>query len=213
MINVKDSTGKIKSKTFKLNVTAGATALENNSVISADTVVKGAKVTLTAKAAGGTAPYTYALMYKKASSSTWLKIGEKYTTVSTGSFKPGSAVPYDIMINVKDSTGKIKSKTFKLNVTAADTALKNTSSISAGSVAKGTKVTITASAQGGTAPYTYTMQYKKKSSSTWLTIGTENTSETSGSFKPGSAVPYEVQVIVMDSKGNKDTKTFDLTVS
>lgn len=57
-------------------------------------------------------------MYKKSSSSTWTKIGKKYGTASTGSFTPGSPVPYDIMINVKDSTGKIVSKTFKLNVTA-----------------------------------------------------------------------------------------------
>ena len=75
------------------------------------------RASLTAIAEGGTAPYTYALMYKKSTATSWSKIGTKYGTASTGSFKPGKAVPYDIMINVKDSTGKIKSKTFTLNVT------------------------------------------------------------------------------------------------
>jgi len=114
MINVKDSAGKIKSKTFRINVNG---PLKNTSTVSAESIRLGDSVTLNASAAGGTAPYTYALMYKKASSSTWIKIGTKYGTVSTASFKPGKAVPYDIMINVKDSTGKIKSKTFSLTVT------------------------------------------------------------------------------------------------
>ena len=91
--------------------------LKNKSYVSSTNITLGQKVKLTAVAEGGTEPYTYALMYKKATSSTWTKIGTKYGTEPTGSFKPGKAVPYDVKINVKDSTGKIKSKTFRLNVT------------------------------------------------------------------------------------------------
>ena len=114
MINVKDSTGKIKSKSFTLEVLP---KLTNTSTISASSVKLGTAVTLNASADGGIGPYTYALMYKKSSGTTWTKIGKKYGTESVGSFTPGKAVPYDIRINVKDSTGKIKTKNFTLEVT------------------------------------------------------------------------------------------------
>ena len=127
---------------------AASTPLVNNSTVSSTSVSVGDKVTLTAKASGGTAPYTYALLYKKSTSSTWSKIGEKYGTTSTGSFKPSKAVDYDVQINVKDSTGKIKSKTFSINVSPA---LTNTSTVSATKVSVGEKVTLNASATGGTA--------------------------------------------------------------
>ena len=126
--------------------------LVNNSTVSAETITLGEKVTLAAKAVGGTAPYTYALLYKKASSSTWSKIGEKYGTESTGSFKPGAAVPYDVMINVKDSTGKIVSKSFKITVNTGST-FKNTSTVLSLGLIYGEDLCVIPKAEGGTAPY------------------------------------------------------------
>ena len=206
---VKDSSGDTASKNFTLTVKAPEADLTNSSTVSATSVSVGTSVKLTAKATGGTAPYTYALMYKKSSSSTWTKIGTKYGTASTGSFKPGKAVPYDVMINVKDATGKIKSKTFKINVTGL---LTNTSTVSATSVSVGTSVKLTAKATGGTAPYTYALMYKKSSSSTWTKIGTKYGTASTGSFKPGKAVPYDIMINVKDSTGKVSSKTFKLTV-
>ena len=57
-VNVKDSNDVVVSKYFKLTVTS-ATALTNNSTISATEIAYGSSVTMTAKASGGTAPYTY----------------------------------------------------------------------------------------------------------------------------------------------------------
>ena len=166
--NYKNSTF-IKIDDFKIKGAAGSGAetyaeengfefiktefpLVNNSTVSAETITLGEKVTLTAKAVGGTAPYTYALMYKKASASTWSKIGEKYGTESTGSFKPGAAVPYDVMINVKDSTGKIVSKSFKITVNTGST-LKNTSTVLSLGLIYGEDLCVIPKAEGGTAPY------------------------------------------------------------
>ena len=212
MINVKDSTGKIVSKSFKINVSK-TKALTNNSTVSSENITLGEKVTLTAKAVGGTAPYTYALLYKKASSSTWSKIGEKYGTESTGSFKPGAAVPYDVQINVKDSTGKVVSKKFKITVNDTPKELTNNSTVSAETITLGEKVTLTAKAVGGTAPYTYALLYKKASSSTWSKIGEKYGTESTGSFKPGAAVPYDVQINVKDSTGKIVSKSFKITVN
>lgn len=194
-----------------VNVKASA-ALTNNSKISATSVTAGTKVTLTGKAAGGAGSYTYALMYKKHSASTWTKIGEKYTSVNTGSFTPKTATTYDVRIIVKDANGKTVKKDFTLEVKAAAKALTNKSTVSATEVTKGTKVTLTAKAEGGTAPYTYALMYKKSTSSTWTKIGTKYGTASTGSFKPGSATTYDIMINVKDSTGKVKSKTFTLTV-
>lgn len=188
----------------------GEIELMNQSYVSAETVKVGEKVDLYGVAYGGTAPYTYALMYRKAGSTTWTKIGTKYGTASSGSFKPGKAVPYEIMINVKDDTGKVKSKTFKLNVTGP---LKNTSTVSATTVKAGTTVTLNASATGGQGDYRYALMYKKSGSTTWTKIGTKYGTASTGSFKPGKKVPYDIMINVKDSAGTIKSKTFTLNVT
>ena len=208
-----DSKGTTSEKLLKFKATSQVVVpLANKSVISAAQVTKGSKVTLTAKAEGGTAPYYYALMYKKSTASTWTKIGEKYGTASTGSFKPSAAVDYDIMINVKDSSGKIVSKTYKLKVTEGVKELTNKSYISAAEVKKGTKVTLTAVAEGGTAPYYYALMYKKTTANTWTKIGEKYGTVSTGSFKPGSATTYDIMINVKDSTGKIKSKAFTLTV-
>ena len=54
---VKDPTDTVTTKGFTLKVNAAP--LKNNSTINASSVEAGKAVTLTAKASGGTAPYTY----------------------------------------------------------------------------------------------------------------------------------------------------------
>ena len=202
------------SKTFTAEGEDIVDPLTNNSTVSSTSVKVGQAVTLTGKASGGKAPYTYALLYKKSTSSTWSKIGEKYGSTTSGSFKPGSAVDYDVQINVKDAAGTVKSKKFTIKVSeAAPTALANTSKISATKVSAGTKVTLTGSATGGTSPYKFAYYYKKSTSANWTAIGTEFGTAKSASFTPKSATVYDLQVIVMDSKGNIETKTFALIVS
>ena len=215
-ISIKDSAGTVKAKTFTVKV-GNSDPLVNNSKVSSTSVSVGDKVTLTAKASGGTAPYTYALLYKKSTASSWSKIGEKYGTTSTGSFKPSKAVDYDVQINVKDSAGTIKSKKFTVKVSESGGTtggvLTNNSTVSSTSVAKGTKVTITGKASGGTSPYLYTYLYKKSSATTWTAIGSQYSSATSASFTPGSAVNYDVQVKILDGNGETVFKSFVIKVS
>ncbi len=183
--------------------------LFNISSVSSKSVAVGMKVTLEAKAIGGEGDCTYALMYKKSGSSTWTKIGKKYGTQSVGSFTPKTATTYDVMINVKDSTGKIKSKTFKVVV---DKNLRNLSYLDSNAVEIGSKVTLHAEAAGGTGPYTYKMQYKKQDKSTWTTIGSGYSTTNTGSFRPKSNILYDVKINVKDSTGTVKSKTFVLDV-
>ena len=182
--------------------------LKNVSTIETTATV-GEPITLNAKALGGTAPYTYALMYKKSTSDTWTKIGKKYGTQSTGSFIPGKAVKYDIMINVKDGTGKIKSKTFTVDV---KTPLKNKTTINAETVKVGEKIVLKGAASGGAAGYTYAFYYKKSKNSTWTEMKPAYTTK-SAAFKPGSATSYDVKSVVKDASGKTTKKVFTVKVT
>ena len=113
MIRVKDSTNKMVSKTFKVTVSE---ELKNNSTISTTQLIRGETLTLTGAAEGGSGEYKYAFYYKQASTTGWREIGELYGTATTATLKPSYLTEYDIMIRVKDSTGKIVSTTFKVNV-------------------------------------------------------------------------------------------------
>ncbi len=206
-IVVKDSEENIVSKEYLLTA---YDKLVNSSTVSAESVIAGNKVTLNAKASGGFGGYTYALMYKKTGSDKWTKIGTKYGTADTGSFVPKTVTTYDIMINVKDSGGNVKSKTFKLEVLPT---LKNKSTISAETVKVGQKVTLNGAASGGTGGYTYALMYKKHTSSTWVKIGQKYTDVSTGSFIPGKAVLYDVRIIVKDSSGKTVKKDFALNVT
>ncbi len=179
--------------------------LKNVSTIETTATV-GEPITLNAKALGGTAPYTYALMYKKSTSDTWTKIGKKYGTQSTGSFIPGKAVKYDIMINVKDGTGKIKSKTFTVDV---KTPLKNKTTINAETVKVGEKIVLKGAASGGAKGYKYAFYYKN---STWTEMKPAYTTK-SAAFKPGSATSYDVKSVVMDADGRTTEKAFAVNVT
>lgn len=110
-INVKDEygNGKVVSKDFKLTVTADSAALINNSTVTATSVTAGTKITLNAKASGGTAPYKYAYYYKNSTDSAWSKLvmedGSAYVESDSTKFTPKTAGTYYVRINVKDKNG------------------------------------------------------------------------------------------------------------
>ena len=214
-VSAKDSNGTVADKTLgPLTITISGLPLQNNSSLESDSITLGQTVTIKGAAKGYATPFRYAYYYKKSTSSSWTTIGSGFTTNTTATFKPGSAVDYDVKVKVSDSSGRIVAKALKVYVHPVQAqALENNSKLSSTSVAKGEKVTITGKASGGTSPYTYTYQYKKASSSTWTTIGDKYTDTTSASFKPGSGVPYVVRVIVKDKVGKTAKKDIDLNVS
>ena len=210
-ITVSDDSGHSVSRTTSLSVTS-VEALKNNSTISATTINFGSKVTLKGAASGGTSPYKYAFYYKKTTETNWSVIGTAFGSETSQTFSPSASTTYDIKITVKDSASKTSDKTFTLSVVKPQS-LTNNSTVEPKSAAVGAEVTLKGAASGGTAPYTYAYYYKKSSSSTWTKIGTEFSSTTTQSFKPGSETTYDVKISVKDVTGTVVTSTFTITAS
>ena len=180
--------------------------LVNSSTISGTKITLGDKLTVNAKASGGTGDYTYAVYYKKSSAEKW-STAQSYKANATISFKPAAAVKYDVCVKVKDSKGTIAKQYFTVTVTKE---LVNNSTVSATTVKKGSGVTVTAKATGGSGKYTYGIYYKKATSEKWTTAQSYGTN-TSVTIKPAAAVKYNICVKVKDSSGRIVKKYFDIT--
>ena len=95
---------------------AALDSFTNVSTISAEQIKLGEKVKVRGIAKGGSGDYQYAFYYKKASSTKWTRVLD-FSTVRAVNIKPTTAVTYDVLVKVKDSSGNIVSKTFTLRVT------------------------------------------------------------------------------------------------
>ncbi len=185
-----------------------AAELSNVSTVSSENISLGQKIKLHAEGTGGQGQHYYAIIYKKQSSDKWIQLVDKYGTQADASLKPTKAGVYNIMINVKDKDGTVKSKKFTLNVKSD--ALENTSSISADTVAAGTKVKLTAAAKGGSGSYKYAIMYKKHSSSSWIQLVPKYGTQSTASLTPGKVGVYDIMINVKDSAGTIKSKTFTL---
>ena len=185
-------------------------ALVNLSEIQSQQIVLGDTFRITAKAEGGTAPYTYAVYYKQKSQTTWTAAQSTYAPAITNPITPKAATTYIIRVKVKDSAGTIVNKDFTVNVTKA---LTNTSTISATSIPLGNSLTLTGSATGGTAPYTYAVYYKQKSQTTWTAAQSAYAATITNPVTPKAVTTYTIRVKVKDSAGTIVNKDFTVDVT
>ena len=188
-----------------LALKVNALPLSNTSKLSASTIVKGSSVKVTAASTGGTGTVKYAVDYQKTGGSSWTSV-QKYSTNRTVTITPASATKYSVRVRAKDSSGTVVTKVIPLTVTA-EIPLQNTSTVSSLTMSVGKPITITASAKGGKAPYTYTMSYKKHNSDQWKVIQYYKTN-TTVKITPASATPYDICVKVKDSTGKIVKKYF-----
>ena len=115
-VKAKDNAGNIAKLYFDLTVTANAkSTLVNTSTISSTSVKKGTALTLKVSATGGKKPYTYAVYIKKTTDSAWTT-KQNFATTSSVSVKFDTVATYDVCVKVKDSTGSIAKKYFKVKV-------------------------------------------------------------------------------------------------
>ncbi len=110
----------------------------------------------------------------------------------------------------KDSYAEEYAKKYRFPFKAIAAKIKNTSSVSSETVELGEGVTVTLGASGGTAPYKYSVLYKKSTGTKWSTL-VANTTDASVIFTPKVAVTYNVKIIAKDSSGKSVSKQFDVT--
>ncbi len=205
-VKVKDKNGTIAEKSF---VFTAAEPLVNSSTVNTTKLVLGNKLTMTGAASGGTAPYKYAFLYKRSTSSSWVTIGTAYDGTTSAGFTPTALATYDVKVNVKDSTGGVTAKTF--TVTTAD--LVNSSLINYSKVGVGTAVTLKGKASGGNSDYKYAFYFKRSTNTSWNTIGTAYDGTTSTTFTPTAQATYNFKISVKDAKGFVASKTFKMTAT
>ena len=111
---VKDSNGTLKSSVFTIDVMGEL--LVNNSTINATTVTLGNKLTITAKTTGGTEAFYYTYEYKAPDASKWTTIGKRNSTNTNASFTPASTGIYETRVYIKDASGFVTVKNFKVAV-------------------------------------------------------------------------------------------------
>lgn len=200
---VKDTkTGKTASKDLTVTV---KDPLVNTSTVSAESVVKGKTVTVTASAKGGKPEYLYSIFYKKSTDSKWTTV-QSLKATTTADITLTEVAAYDICVHAKDTEGTLEKKFFTVNATAP---LENTSKVSTTSVVAGDSLTITASAKGGAGDYRYAVYYKKTTATKWSTKQKFSTNKKI-TFTPGSAATYKLCVKVKDKDGTVVKKYFTI---
>ena len=172
---------------------------------SADTVVKGTAVTVTASCKDAV---SYAFYFKKSSSTKWTTVSS-FSSSSTATVKPTSAVKYDIKAVCKLTDGTTKEAQKQLNVVQP---LSTNAELSSDYVTKGQSLKIYARGAGGVGTRQYQYSMKKSGSTSWKII------EPFGSssyilYKTTASGTYDICVKVKDERGVIVKKNLTLTVA
>lgn len=112
MVRVRDSYGTVSEKRFSVVVKK---PLENRCTISAQKITKGEYFYLNGAADGGSGKYEYSYYCRKAGTTGWYTI-KSYSKDISAFYRPVAATDYEIMTRVRDSSGKVSEKYFKLTV-------------------------------------------------------------------------------------------------
>src|SRR5881275_1912263 len=152
-------------------------------------------VSFTGSASGGTSPYSYSWSFGDGSTGTGSSVTHTYA--STGSFT--------VVLTVKDSSSPQQTTTSQQSITVSGTppALTASFTYSPSSPQAGQQVTFTASASGGTTPYTFSWSFGDGSTGTGSSV-------THSYSSPGS---FTVTLTVKDSSSPQQTATSQNTVT
>lgn len=204
-------------------------ALENRSTLGPDVCYAGDIIDVYGQAIGGTEPYKFKYSVVHVLSGKVMPTPEGFVSDRKITVKLTEYGEYDVKVQVMDADGNTtpddylmeavalerplenKSYTIPGSLVSAASDMKNTSVINSDKVQIGDKVRIAASANGGTAPYTYAYYYKRSTNASWKKLGTEWGTNTSVAFAPTAAADYDIKVAVKDSTGQIVEKTFTVT--
>ncbi len=180
----------------------------NKSSLSADSVILGKSITVNCAAKEGTAPYTYAVYYRKAGTEKWTA-AQGYKENAQVKITPKAAADYEIRVFVKDASGKTARKNFTL---AVKKPFANTSKLNLDTIKLGEKVKVRCFAQNGEQPYKFSVMYKKSTAQKWVVLASNSTNNIFV-MKPGAAVKYDVLVTAKSPDGQTAKKTLTFTVT
>ncbi len=180
----------------------------NKSSLSADSVILGKSITVNCAAKEGTAPYTYAVYYRKAGTEKWTA-AQGYKENAQVKITPKAAADYEIRVFVKDASGKTARKNFTL---AVKKPFANTSKLNLDTIKLGEKVKVRCFAQNGEQPYKFSVMYKKSTAQKWVVLASNSTNNIFV-MKPSAAVKYDVLVTAKSPDGQTAKKTLTFTVT
>ena len=155
-LTVKDADNKtVTTNTCTVRLTAAMTVTTNKT--GTQNIVSGTAFTMQASVTGGTAPYKYQWQVAASNTETSYQNWAQYTNTFTYSFT-GSSQSY-IRVQVTDSNGLIAYSQPVLVVFKPGTPLSVTTDKTGTVTMQPGTLTATATAAGGTQPYTYQWQY------------------------------------------------------
>ena len=126
------------------------------------------------------------------------EVGTAYTTTAA------TVSGYTLKTTPSNATGTYTNGTTTVTyIYTQVTDIVNTSFVSQEAVV-GEKIVFKGSATGGSGEYQYAYYYRKTSDKTWTTAGTEWTSTTMVTAKPGTNTVYEVCIKVRDAKNTSN---------
>jgi len=210
-ITATSNNGKVATATVNVTSPVNTLKVSDFSTNKGTSAVVGTQVMLMASAEGGSGSYQYAFKVQSASNQ-WFTI-QNTSSKNTATWKASVAGQKTLYAYVKDSTGKVVSKTLSFNVTDSTSNLAVASfTASTGTSAKsGTKVTLSTTAKGGTGFYQYAFKVKS-ANGTWYTIQDTST-QSRATWTTGSTGTKTLYAYVKDSNGKVAQKTLTFTVN
>ncbi len=205
---IKGSTAESIAKTCHIPFSDKTAPAYSLTTITPSVCYAGSGVTVKAKGVDGTAPYQYAVYYRKSDSTVWNK-AQELSPNSTVTFTPKDAGSYIVKVRIKDGSGRITEQNTTIQVKKP---LTNDSVISARNIRVGDTVRVIGKASGGQGTYQYSASYQLSTSTKWVKLLNYGKG-ISADFTPKKAGTYRLKIFVRDGAGKIVSKTFSVSVS
>lgn len=213
-VDVKDSSGAVKRLKLPVTVSESSPApLAVTSFTSSKGTALSEKTntSLTAKATGGKAPYTYKFIVYNKQTGQWYKIRD-FASANTCDWYTGVGGFKTLYVDVKDSAGTVVRQALDVTVGSPLSAKTFTSSKGTGLKSNDT-TTLTGEAAGGSGSgYTYKFIVYNTGSGAWYKIQDYSTKKTA-SWYTGAAGKKILYLDIRDSAGNYIRTPLNVTVA
>src|SRR6266568_217751 len=191
-LTVKDSSTPQQTATSRkaVSVTSPPSPISATFTVSPSSAEVGQSISFTASASGGASPYSYSWGYGDGSAGTGLQVTHTYNSDGT----------YQVTLTVADSLGN--TGTWVAPVVVGTASLQDGFTYSPTSPQPGDSISFTASARGGTPPYSYSWDFGNGVSA----------SGASATYSYAAAGHYTVTLSVSDSRNRSNNTYQSLTI-